>query len=161
VSCSFGSGFATEVTSPPVADTREIPAPPSEEKRITSSAFQVPPVPIETSHNVVAGPPEASVFFSLLPAKKAMILLSPDQKGCDAPFVPASAYASVESSDRTHSWTLAPVAAVKARRCPSGDTAMRPKLVLLGASSASFVIRSTSGWRLKYLHAKPRTSTSN
>src|SRR5262249_35823289 len=76
-------------------------------------------------------------------------------------FVPASAYASVESSDRTHSWTLAPVAAVKARRCPSGDTAMRPKLVLLGASSASFVIRSTSGWRLKYLHAKPRTSTSN
>src|SRR5262245_62262819 len=88
--------------------------------------------------------------------------LSGDQKGKIAPCVPASGLASVESSARTQSCTLPPVAAVKARWRPSGDTAIWPKLDFSGGRMENFITgASAMGWREKYAHTNPNIPSNN
>src|SRR5215813_6610063 len=81
--------------------------------------------------------------------------LSGDQKGYVAPSVPASAPASVESRLCTQSWTLPPVAAVKASHRPSGEIATSSKLDFSGGKRQSFSTRALAsvGWR-RYLIVK-------
>src|SRR5262245_55729540 len=88
--------------------------------------------------------------------------LSGDQKGKIAPCVPASGLASVESSARTQSCTLPPVAAVKARYRPSGDTAIWPKLDFSGGRMEVLKTRaSEASRRVKCAHANPNTPSNN
>src|SRR5262245_9107035 len=71
---------ATCDAAPPVSDMRQIPLL-GREKMITPSRFQEPPRDPAAGHSVRAGPPDASIVFSLSSAKKPMNRLSGDQKG--------------------------------------------------------------------------------
>ena len=76
------SGVITDVTSPPVAETRETTRRRPETKRGSrhrGSTCRQSPTP--ASHSVAASPPETSIFLSLPSAKKPMKRLSGDQKG--------------------------------------------------------------------------------
>src|SRR5215471_21260810 len=98
-----------------------------EVNKITPSRFQVPPRGNGVSQSAKTGPPNASIFFSLPPAKNPMRRLSGDQKGRPAPSVPASGFACNESIGRTHKRDLpSGVEATYARRRPSGDIANPP-----------------------------------
>src|SRR5262245_59870066 len=130
------SRVVTCVTFPAVAEIRYSQA--LSPKRITPSRLQAPPRGNLTSQSVSTGPPVASIFLSRKSAKKPMERLSGDQKGPLAPSVPASGLDSVESSGRTQSWYLPPVAAVKARERPSGDTAICSKLDFSGGRMENF-----------------------
>lgn len=54
-------------------------------------------------------------------AKNPTKRLSGHQKGSDAPSVPSTGLASSPASERSHSWTWLPVAAVKASHLPSAE----------------------------------------
>src|SRR5262249_2507953 len=96
---------------------------------ITPSRFQVPPRPIGASHNVIGGPPAASIFLSFPSAKNPRKRLSGDQNGWKAPSVPASCCAESASRGRTQRRFLPSEAdATKARRRPSGETVTGPAL---------------------------------
>ena len=69
---------------------------------MTPLRLQLPPRPRGASASVSTGPPPASIFFSLPPAKNATDRLSGDQKGNVAPSVPASGWAVNPSSERIH-----------------------------------------------------------
>ena len=71
--------------------------------RITSSVFHVPGGPVLASQIVVTAPPDASIFLSLPPARKAMARLSGDQNGAVAFNVPASGCADSVSRLWIHS----------------------------------------------------------
>src|SRR5262245_17845552 len=152
------------VTSPPVVEVRNSPINDCGPKIITPPALlQAPPKGSGTSQSVCTGPPVTSIFLSLLSAKKPMKRLSGDQKGKIAPCVPASSLASVESSGRTQSWSLPPVAAVKARWRPSGDTAIWPKLDFSGGRMENLINLASlvTGWRVKYAHTDPSITSKN
>src|SRR5262245_8803304 len=152
------------VTSPPVVEVRNSPINDCGPKIITPPALlQAPPKGSGTSQSVCTGPPVTSIFLRRLSAKKPMKRLSGDQKGKIAPCVPLSSLASVESSGRTQSWSLPPVAAVKARWRPSGDTAIWPKLDFSGGRMENFIARVSlgAGWRIKYANVNPNTPSNN
>jgi hypothetical protein len=65
---------------------------------MTSSRFHVPFPRVIASQIVTAGPPAASILFSLPSAKNARKRLSGDQNGYIASFVPARACAEAPSS---------------------------------------------------------------
>src|SRR6266850_3011319 len=97
-------------------------------KMIVPSLFQLPPRAMEVSQRLRGGPPCASTFLSLASAKKAMVRLSGDQNGKEAPSVPSRGRADRESSDRTHRSSFpSGLRATKVRRHPSGDTATGPE----------------------------------
>src|SRR4029077_16146330 len=88
------------------------------------SRFQAPPRPVGASERVNGGPPEASIFLSLPPAKNPMNRLSGDQKGKPAPSVPARGCACNESRGRTHKSDFpSGLVATYANRPPSGESA--------------------------------------
>src|SRR5262245_1275255 len=89
--------------------------------------------------------------------------LSGDQKGKCAPCVPASGFASVESSARTQSCTLPSVAAVKASHFPSGDKAMWSKLDFPGGRMENFIPLASLviGWRVKYAQVNPSNPSNS
>src|SRR5687768_9069101 len=73
-------------------------------KIIVPSGAQAPPrVSVLASASDCAGPPDASILRNLPPAKNPIALLSGDQNGKAAPFVPGSCLASTDVSGRTHS----------------------------------------------------------
>src|SRR5206468_1724172 len=116
------SGVSTGVAIPPAWGMRNSP-PLDVPKMITPLRFHEPPAPEVpgTSQSDCAGPPEASIFFSLSFTKKPMKRLSGDQKGYLAPSVPGNSCAERESSERTHSDVRPSIAvAMNARRWPSG-----------------------------------------
>src|SRR5690242_19087752 len=93
--------------------------------------FQVPPRPAGASASVTTGPPRASIFFSLPPAKNPMDLLSGDQNGYSAPAllppasVPESCCAVNPLSGLTHKDRSPPFdAAANATLVPSGESAI-------------------------------------
>src|SRR5512143_4258014 len=94
-------------------------------KRIVPSRFQDPPSPLSASQTVRIAPPAASTRFSFPSAKKPIERLSGDQKGKKALSAPATGCAAAESSSRSHKDGDMPTfPAVKARRLPSGDSAI-------------------------------------
>src|SRR5437868_14050314 len=131
---------------PPFADTRKIPSR-SDEKRMSSRLFHVPASgcdPIGTVQIVCAGPPVRPTFFSLPSAKNATKWLSADQKGCDAPSVPASVCATAESRDRSHSLFVPSGPNAKNATCPpSGDTAVKEPDVLKLVPSGGEIVNTT------------------
>src|SRR5713101_9125080 len=86
------------------------------------SRFQLPPASHGAAAKAIAGPPDASIVFSLLSAKNPSARLSGDQNGSVAPSVPGSGRVASESRERIQS-SVFPVssAAQKARACPSGE----------------------------------------
>ena len=94
------------VGTPPAADTLWRADVDVGAKTITPSRFHVPARGSGASHNVMGGPPETSIFLSFPPAKNPMNRLSGDQKGWNAPSVPASDCAARVSSERTQSCDL-------------------------------------------------------
>src|SRR4029077_10609526 len=126
----------------------------------------VPPTLSVASHKVMGGPPETSIFLSFPPAKKPRKRLSGDQKGDEAPSVPAIACAVSASSERTHRRFLpSALLATKAIRRPSGETARRTDPTFWGPTSAQLsggvtekrTGGASSGARRKYARA-PRAS---
>src|SRR5258706_525964 len=88
------------VAAPPSAETLKIGAVDWGVKRIVPSRFHVPPLGSGASQIVKTAPPSASIFLSFPLAKKPMERLSGDQKGREAPSVPARRAASVALRDR-------------------------------------------------------------
>jgi hypothetical protein len=84
-------------------------------KRIVPSGPQAPRLTLYPSVRIVTGPPLASTFFSLPPAKKAIVRLSGDQNAKAAPSVSGKGVTE-PSRDRTHSWRLPSQRAVNASR---------------------------------------------
>jgi len=113
---------------PPDAETLSRPnALPEGSNTITPAAFQVPPRPLGASQSVIGGPPAASIFFSLLPAKNPIHRLSGDQNGWLASVVPASGCAVNASSGRSQSCELPSAAlTLNVMRRPSGESATGP-----------------------------------
>src|SRR5687768_4924654 len=116
--------------------------------RITPSRFQLPPLPSDASASVCGGPPEASIFFNFRSAKNPTNRLSGDQKGFEAPSVPASGRAEAPESGWTHSKLVPEEVATNATRRPSGDNAIGPnsnaKLDFSGGRSEDRMIRGGS-----------------
>ena len=69
--------------------------------RMSPCRFHVPPRNCGASARVSGDPPLTLTFFNLSPAANAMYFASGDQKGNDAPSVPASGRATDEPSERT------------------------------------------------------------
>src|SRR5262245_10655525 len=72
---------ASGAAVPPAEETRERDSRVLAANTMIPSRFHVPPRPIGASQSVWGGPPEASILFSLPPAKKPRKRLSGDQKG--------------------------------------------------------------------------------
>src|SRR3989442_14547336 len=83
------SSSVVAVATPPESETLKIVSERNGAKRITPSGDQLPPLPPGASAMVCAGPPPASIFLSLPPAKNATKRLSGDQNGNAASSVPA------------------------------------------------------------------------
>jgi hypothetical protein len=132
-----------------VAGIRDSSRPGCAEKTITPSRFQAPPRPEKASHKASAGPPDASILFSLPSAKKPRARLSADQKGNIAPSVPGSAWAVGPSKGRSQS-RLRPSSplATNAIRWPSGERTGRPyrtlKVVRDGGRRVDWIVRGGS-----------------
>src|SRR5579863_2710202 len=91
-------------------------------KTITPSRFQVPPRLSGASHNVIGGPPDRSIFLSFPAAKNPRERLSGDQKGAEAPSVPANDCGVSASSERTQRSVLpSSLTATNATCWPSGE----------------------------------------
>ena len=74
---------------------------PPAENRIVLLTLQVAPKGSLASHRVCTGPPVASTFLSLPPAKKPISRPSGDQKGREAPWVPSRRSALSEANFRS------------------------------------------------------------
>src|SRR6202167_4010285 len=99
---------------------------------------QAPPRPLPVSQISCGGPPSALIFFNLPAAKKAICLLSGDQKGYMASSVPGTDCAVREFSDCTYSKTLLFASrAVNAIRVPSGESTGGPEAGTMVTNDAS------------------------
>src|ERR1700751_3890144 len=97
-------------------------------KIILPSLLQLPPPAEGASQIVCTGPPVTWTIFNLPSAKKPMDLPSGDQKGSNAPSVPASGSADGEFSGRNHTRVLPCVSVrVSSRVFPSGEISGRPR----------------------------------
>src|ERR1039457_6539042 len=124
----LGSPAMTGSGLPPAPVTLYTPLVASGTNRMVPSRFQLPPASFRPlSATTTAGPPGASMDFSLPPAKNPSVRLSADQNGSAAPSVPGKARAASESRERTQSMVF-PLssAAEKARARPSGESAGSP-----------------------------------
>lgn len=88
-------------------------------KMITPLLLQLPPRPSGASQIVCTGPPAAEIVLSFPLAKKAILRLSGDQKGKNAPAVPASALVSPLCRSRTATVT-------RSNRVPDTNAIFRP-----------------------------------
>src|SRR3972149_10268247 len=88
---------------------------------------QEPPRGVTTSQMLKGGPPVASIFFNLPPAKNAIERLSGDQNGDKAPCVPGIIDAERARRGRTQRFLLPRLSsATKASFRPPGDRGMWP-----------------------------------
>src|SRR5205085_9920975 len=131
--------------SPPVAATRKSPLGPDGANTITLALPQAPPRGVKPLAIVCGDPPAASIRFNFPSAKKAIDLLSGDQKGYAAFSVPRRGCAAEESSLRTQSsdWPSAGLAA-NASFSPSGDRTGAAASKSKMAFSAAFTLLTTS-----------------
>ena len=105
---------------PPAAGTRCSPL--LEAKTITPSAFHVPPSRSGVSQMFCGGPPAASTFLSVPPAKNPIHRLSGDQNSRARAFGTSELLSDLQLIARTNSAVEPPSAAEYATRRPSGET---------------------------------------
>src|SRR5215471_18554367 len=91
---------------------------------IVPSRFHAPPRPEGASPTMCTAPRSTSTRFSFPSAKKPTDWLSGDQKGNEAPSVPAKARSETESSGRTHNLDCPSELATNTIFCPSGEIAI-------------------------------------
>src|SRR5579864_6745807 len=160
---SLSAGVETGVDAPPAALTCSNALGPLTPKTILPSCVHKPPrTAAVTSHSVCAGPPDASIFWSLPTVENTMVRLSEDQKGTPAtPSVPASGRASTESMDRIQIWGVPPPLAMKASLRPSGETAkLSVNATLSGWTMSKRVISAgVAGFGRKYKKAKTKAAS--
>ncbi len=90
---------------------------------MTSSAFQVPPLPLLAGASVWGAPPLRFNRFSEPSAKNPIVRLSGDQNGSVAPSVPSSGSAVVVESERNQRRVPFALEAANTICVPSGDRA--------------------------------------
>src|SRR5262249_34028667 len=103
------SSLVSSAGVPPASDTLKSPDLVVGEKTMFPSSPQSPPFGPSASQSVRAAPPVIEIFFSLLPAKKAIHCPSGEKKGLEAFSVPANAVAWLWSRRRTKSWVGPPL----------------------------------------------------
>src|SRR5262245_15596794 len=87
--------------APPAAETTLRAPPVDAANRILPALFHVPPRPFGASEIFWTAPFFGSTLFNSRPAKNAIIRLSGDQNGNEAPAVSFKVVASIESRLRT------------------------------------------------------------
>src|SRR2546428_13580387 len=91
---------------------------------IVPSRFHAPPRPPGASARICTAPRSTSIRFIFPSAKNPTDWLSGDQKGSEAPSVPAKARPETESSGRTHNLDCPSEVATNTIFCPSGEIAI-------------------------------------